>query len=91
MMIENAYNNYNLFIVSLGTLILSLNLTSWKRKIILLISVILLLWFSYNQFRFFPINKMNSFNDYKVTLSNLLFSLFAIYLCFHLIKHHIFL
>jgi hypothetical protein len=86
---DKSFNNYNLFLVSIGILFISLVFNGIFRRLLLLLSIILLIFFSYYQYKLFDITKINDFNDAQIILSNLLFAIVTLYLCFHIFRHHI--
>lgn len=86
---NKAYENYNLFLVSIGALFLSLAFKGWKSKMILLLCILLLLRFSYNQFQYFTMDRIKSYNDGQVILSNIAFALLTVYLCYYIFRHQI--
>ena len=87
--IDKPFNNYNLFLVSIGVLFISLVFNGIIRRLLLLFSIILLICFSYYQYKMFDIRKIKNFSDAQIILSNLLFAIVTIYLCFHIFRHHI--
>lgn len=86
---KEAYDNYNLFLVSIGALFLSLAFNGWKHKMILSLCILLLLCFSYNQFKYFTMDEINSYTDGQVIFSNIAFALLTIYLCYYIFRHRI--
>lgn len=87
--IDKPFNNYNLFLVSIGLLFVSLVFNGMIRRLILLLAISLLICFSYYQYILFDITKINDFSDAQIILSNLLFALITMYLCFHIFRYHI--
>ena len=86
---DKSFNNYNLFLVSIGILFISLVFNGIFHRLLLLFCIILLICFSYYQYKLFDITKINDFNDAQIILSNLLFAIVTLYLCFHIFRHHI--
>jgi len=89
-MINNSFDNYNLFIFAVGLLIISLITNKILKKIIYIFCVLLLGLFIYFQFKLFQFNEKSNFEDYKIIITNYLFALGSFFLILNIIYYSIY-
>ena len=89
-MINNSFDNYNLFIFAVGLLVISLITNRILKKIIYIFCVLLLGLFIYFQFKLFQFNEKSDFEDYKIIITNYLFALGSLFLILNIIYHSIY-
>ena len=89
-MINNSFDNYNLFIFAISLLIISLITNKKLKKIIYILCVLLLSLFMYFQFKIFKFDEKSTFDDYKIIITNYLFALGSFFLILNIIYYSIY-
>lgn len=88
-MINNSFDNYNLFIFAILILVMSFVINNLLKKVLYILCILLLGMFVYFQFKLFHFNENSSFDDYRVVITNYLFALCSIFLILNLIYYSI--
>ena len=83
-MIKNSFQNYNIFIFSVFLILISFLFSKITKKMIYLISIILLSIFSYYQFKIFKIDNFNDYRNNKIVITNYIFGLLSLILIINL-------
>ena len=89
-MINNSFDNYNLFIFAISLLIISLITNKLLKKIIYILCILLLALFMYFQFKLFKFDENSTFDDYKIIITNYLFALGSFFLILNIIYYSIY-
>ena len=89
-MINNSFDNYNLFIFAIILLVFSFVLNDLLKKAIYILCILLLGIFINFQFKLFYFKENSDFEDYKIIITNYLFALFSGFLILNLIYYSIY-
>lgn len=89
-MINNSFDNYNLFIFAIVLLVFSFVLNNLLKKAIYILCILLLGMFMHFQFKLFYFKENSNFEDYKIIITNYLFALFSGFLIINLIYYSIY-
>ena len=89
-MINNSFDNYNLFIFAIVLLVISFILNKILKRVFYILSILLLGMFIYFQFKIFSFNENSDFNDYIIIITNYLFALCSLFLILNLIYYSIY-
>ena len=89
-MINNSFDNYNLFIFAIVLLVISFILNDIFKKSLYILCILLLGMFIYFQLKLFYFKENSNFEDYKIIITNYLFALFSGFLILNLIYYSIY-
>lgn len=89
-MIQNSFDNYNLFILAIVILLITLIMNKIVKKVLYILCILLLGMFIYFQFKFFHFDDASTFDDYKIVITNYLFALCSVFLMINLIYYTIY-